>query len=150
MFQVLYFPMLLGPRFCPSFSFTISSCRVSWPCGATLGVSNLTPVHKMHPERQLASLSRHSISQSGLKAREQHGAPSWQHNSHRYCLLTTVTGKHRETPPPPQFIPENCSSARTDKVRADILRSRSPARRPRTRCSSSRKRRCRLCFRWRL
>lgn len=101
MFQVLYFPMLLGPRFCPSFSFTISSCRVSWPCGATLGVSNLTPVHKMHPERQLASLSRHSISQSGLKAREQHGAPSWQHNSHRYCLLTTVTGKHRETPPSP-------------------------------------------------
>lgn len=152
MFQVLYFRMLLGPHFCPSFSFTISPCHVSWPCGATLGFSNPTPVHKMHPECQLASLSQCSFSQSWLKAREQHGAPSWRHNSHRYCLLTTVTGKHRETPPHThtQFIPENCSSARTDKVHADILRSRSPVRRLRTRCSSSQKRWCRLCFLWHL
>lgn len=51
--------MLLCTHFCPSFSFTISPCPVSWPCAATLDFSNLKPVHKMHsnPARHLTELT---------------------------------------------------------------------------------------------
>lgn len=106
MFQVLYFPMLLGPHFYPSFSFTISPCRVSWPYEATLGFTNPMPVHKVHPECQLASLSQHSISE----LTESWGTwySSWQHNSD-----TTHTGivslpqrlESTEKLPPPHSVP---------------------------------------------